>query len=207
MPKDNWCTLSREDFERALDEIGSAVGVTVNDLIDITEKARRHAQLRRTESLLVGDLMSRPVHTIKADASLGEAAAVLLSKRISGLPVVDVDGALVGIITEADFLSAVGVPCHLPTQNFWHTLAGMFAQPLPLHQPNENVRALMIYDVITTHPGQTLHQAIELMKHHRVNRLVAVDEQKSPIGMVTRSDLVRVFFQRIRGTGDTHAND
>ena len=134
--------------------------------------------------------------------TLGEAAAVLLSKRISGLPVVDAGKRLVGIITEADFLRAIGVPCHPPTHNFWQGLSGMFSQPLPLHQPNENVGALMVREVITMQPEQTLHDAVEAMKQYRVKRLVVVDGKHSPVGMLTRSDMVRVFFERIRETHD-----
>lgn len=200
MSEEKWCILAREDFEHALDDMGSVIDVSVNDLIQITEKARRHAQMRRTELVLVENLMSQPVQTIQAHASLGEAAGVLLSKRISGLPVVDATGRLTGIITEADFLSAVGVPCHPPTHNFWQTLSGMFSQPLQLHEPNENVGALMVSDVITAQPEQTLHDAVAAMKSHRVKRLVVVDGQRKPVGMLTRSDLVRVFFERIRET-------
>ena len=200
MSEDKWCALAREDFEYALDDMGNIVDVSVNDLIELTEKARKHAQLRHTESQLIEKLMSRPVRTIHADASLGEAAAVLLSKRISGLPVVDAGNKVIGIITEADFLTAIGVPCHLPTHNFWQTLSGMFSQPLHLHEPNENVGALMVSEVVTVKPNQTLHDAVEAMKTHRVKRLVVVDEKRSPIGMLTRSDLVRLFFQRITET-------
>jgi len=202
MSEEKWCTLSREDFEHALDNMGSIVDVTINDLIAITEKARKHAQLRRTESLLIEKLMTSPVQSIHADASLSEAATILLSERISGLPVVDPANHLIGIITEADFLCAIGVPCHQPAHNFWQGLSGMFSQPLPLHQPNENVGALMVRDVITVKPSQTMHYAVETMKQYRVKRLVVVDQHRKPIGMLTRSDLVRVFFERIRGTQD-----
>lgn len=201
MAEDPWCALSREDFEQALDEMGSVVDVTVNDLIQITDRARKHAQLRRTESMLIRNLMSRPVQTITADAPLSEAAHLLLTGRISGLPVVDRDDHLIGIITEADFLCAVGVPCHPPTHNLWQTLEGMFSQPLQLREPSENVGALMVVDVITVRPQQTLHEAVEAMKTHRVKRLVVIDNQRTPIGMITRSDLVRVFFERVRGKG------
>ena len=198
MSEDKWCTLAREDFEHALDDMGSLVDVSVNDLIKLTEKARKHAQIRHAEALQIDNLMSRPVHSIHADSSLGEAARVLLSHRISGLPVVDTDNRLIGLITEADFLNAIGVPCHLPSQNFWQTLSGMFSQPLHLHEPSENVGALMVTEVITIHPNQTLHEAVEAMKSHRVKRLVVVDKRHIPIGMLTRSDLVRVFFQRFQ---------
>jgi sulfide:quinone oxidoreductase len=207
MSEDPWFALSREDFEQALDELGSFVDVSVNDLIQITDKARRHAQLRRTESVLISNLMSQPVHTITPDQPLSEAAGRLLSARISGLPVVNKSNRLVGIVTEADFLCAIGVPCHLPTHNVWQTLENMFSQPLQLREPGENVAALMVIDVVTVQPDQTLHDAVEAMKKHRVKRLVVVDRHRVPVGMITRSDLVRIFFERMRDTKTAHPGE
>ncbi|MCP5428913.1 MAG: CBS domain-containing protein [Chromatiaceae bacterium] len=75
-----------EDFEHALDEMGSVIDVTVSDLIVITDKARKHAQMRRAESLRVRTLMTHPVHTVTPDAPLSTAAQLLLTHQISGLP-------------------------------------------------------------------------------------------------------------------------
>jgi CBS domain-containing protein len=148
--------------------------------------------------------MSQPVHTITPDKPLSEAAHLLLSAHISGLPVVDKNDHLVGIVTEADFLTAIGVPCHSPAHNVWQTLESMFSQPLQLREPSENVAALMVVDVVTVRPEQTLHDAVKAMKAHLVKRLVVVDQHRSPVGMLTRSDLVRVFFERIGGPKPLH---
>ncbi|HPQ26365.1 MAG TPA: CBS domain-containing protein [Gammaproteobacteria bacterium] len=205
MSEDNWCSLSREDFEHALDEMGSVIDVTVSDLIVITDKARKHAQLRRAESLLVRTLMSHPVHTVTPDATLSTAAHLLLTHQISGLPVVDHSNHVAGIITEADLLCAIGLPCHRATQSLWQTLEGMFSHPIELREPSETVSALMVTDVITAHPEQSIEEALELMKQHRVKRLVVIDQQRVPIGMITRSNLVRIFFDRMRKAGASDA--
>ena len=197
MSEDSWRSLSKEDFENALGEMSGIMDVSVNDLIQITEKARKYAQLRQTEALLVKDLMHHPVHTVHPETELREAAHLLVSARISGLPVVNADNYLLGIITEADFLSAIGLPCHRPTHNLWQTLETMFSRPLELREPSENVGALMTTEVICVRPEQSLHDALELMKSHRVRRLVVVDDKQTPIGMITRSDLVHVFFDRL----------
>ena len=201
MPDDNWCSLSREDFEHALDEMGSVIDVTVSDLIVITDKARKHAQMRRAESLRVRTLMTHPVHTVTPDAPLSAAAQLLLTHQISGLPVVDHLNHLAGIITEADLLTAIGIPCHRASQNLWQTLEGMFSHPIQLREPNETVSALMVTEVITIRPQQCIEEALESMKKHRVKRLVVIDEQRVPIGMITRSNLVRIFFDRMRKAG------
>lgn len=206
MPENEWCSLSREDFEHALDEMGAVIDVTVSDLIIITDKARRHAQLRHAEALLVSDLMTQPVKTVSPDTPLSEAAAMLLSDRISGLPVIDRLNRLVGIVTEADFLDAIGIPCHRPTHTLWQTLEGMFSHPIELRQPGETVSALMVTEVVTVRPEQNIDDVLNAMRSHRVKRLVVVDEQRMPLGMITRSDLVRVFFERIRNaSGDSTA--
>ena len=207
MAEDGWCTLTREDFEYALGEMGAVIDVTVSDLIQITDKARKHAQMRHAEALMVKNLMSQPVQTIMPDATLGEAAHLMLTLQISGLPVVDPLKRLVGIITEADLLNAVGVPCHHPAHNLWQTLEGMFSGPIQLREPSETVGALMVNEVVTVRPEQSLHDALDAMKAHRVKRLVVIDAERHPVGIITRSNLVRVFFERIREANDSPTSD
>lgn len=199
MSDDKWRSLAREDFEQALDEMGHVVDVSVNDLIEVTERARKHAQLRRRETVLVREVMSRPVTMVTAETRLSDAADHMLGQRISGLPVVDTGGRLIGLVTEADLLNAIGLPCHHPTQNLWQTLERLFgSRPPELHEPDETIASVMVHDVICVHPEQTLHDVLELMKSHRIKRVVVVDDNDAPIGMVTRSDLVRAFFNQQR---------
>lgn len=195
-------SLSREDFEQALDEMGHVLDVSVNDLMEVTDKARKHAMLRRKETILIRDVMSHPVTTVAPDTTLAEAADRMLSNRVSGLPVVEQDKRLAGIITEADFLCALGVPCHQRAQNLWQRLEEIFAARTPeLHEPGDNVASIMARHVVTARPEQILHDALELMKTHQVKRLVVVDEHNSPVGMITRSDLVRAFFRQLGRKG------
>ncbi len=56
----------------------------------------------------------------------------------------------------------------------------------------------MVENVITVRPEQTLHDVIEIMKHNRIKRVVVCDDARLVQGMVTRSDLVRIFFDRLR---------
>jgi CBS domain-containing protein len=58
-------------------------------------------------NLTIGEVMSKPTQTISPEATIGEAAEIMLSRKISGLPVVDADGRLVGIITESDIFRMV----------------------------------------------------------------------------------------------------
>lgn len=190
--------VSREDFINALKEIDTFVDISVDDLMELNRRAEKYARLRETESRRVADIMSTPVETILATCSLAEAAHLLVSKRISGVPVVDDQKQLIGIVTEADFLRALGVPAHHPTHSLWHTLESMFSHNIEIKEPDGCVADLMVTDVVSVTPEQSLHDVLELMKKNRIKRVIVCDKDRHVVGMITRSDLVRIFFDRIK---------
>lgn len=189
--------LEREDFINALKEMNTFTDVNVDTLMEIFDKAERHASLRTAGNIPVRNLMTHPVMTVHPDATLSAAARQLVTGRISGLPVVDGEQRLLGIITEADFLRALGVPSHHPTHNLWQTLESMFLHPVELHESDDLVSSLMISDVITVGPSATLHDVVSLMKKNRIKRVVVCDDDRRVLGIVTRSNLVRVFFDKL----------
>ncbi|MBI5040757.1 MAG: CBS domain-containing protein [Gammaproteobacteria bacterium] len=195
--------LTREDFVNALKEMGTFVDVTVDDLLELNSKAAKYARVRKTESLRIENLMTRSMITVAPDTSLADAAHLLVTNRISGLPVVDAQQHLLGIITEADFLRAMGVPSHQPNHSLWQTLEAMFAHQPEIREPTGRVADLMVENVISVKPEHTLHDVIEIMKHNRIKRVVVCDDAGRVQGMVTRSDLVRVFFDRLRRSQQT----
>jgi len=75
----------------------------------IYSSALRYARTRTMVAIPVSDLMTRDVVTIDPDADLKEAARRLSGLRISGMPVVDADNRVLGIISEGDLLSLAGV--------------------------------------------------------------------------------------------------
>jgi CBS domain-containing protein len=70
----------------------------------------------------------------------------------------------------------------------------MFNHGVQVREPEGRVADLMVSEVITIGPEQTLHEALDVMKHHHIKRLVVCDEARHVLGIITRSDLVRVFF-------------
>ena len=190
--------LIREDFVKALNELDTYIDITVEDLMDINARAEKYARIRLTENLLVANLMSQPVVTVQPDFSLAEAAHFLVANKISGLPVVDERKKLVGVITEADFLRALGVPGQRPSHSLWHTLEAMFSHHEEIMEPDASVADIMVTDVVTVGPQQTVHDVLEAMKTNKIRRVIVCDEAREVVGMVTRSDLVRVFFDRIK---------
>jgi CBS domain-containing membrane protein len=189
----------REDYERALRSMDTFVDIDADDLMTLAERAEHFAGQRAAEALSIRRVMGQPVHVVHPDTQMSEAAHLMVRERISGLPVVDEGGRLVGLITEADFLRGLGVPAHHPTQNLWQTLESLFhhlAHHAELEGPDDPVSKHMVRDLVCARPDQSLHQALALMKRHCVKRLPVCDQKRQVLGMITRSDLVRIFFDR-----------
>jgi len=196
-PHDHTKRPRRADFQLALQSMDTFIDITVDDLMALTQRAEQLASRRATEATGVARVMSQPVRTVQPHTPLSEAAHLMVSERISGLPVVDDAGHLVGIITEADFLRALGVPAHQPHHNLWQTLESLFSHLTrhgELEAPDDPVTEHMVKNVVCVHPEQELHDVIEVMKRNSVKRVVVCDQQHRVLGMVTRSDLVRIFF-------------
>ncbi len=196
----------REDYERALQSMDTFMDIEVNDLMTLAERAQYFAGQRATESLKVSRIMSHPVLVAREQTTMSDAAHLMVTQRISGLPVVDSDEQLVGIITEADFLRGLGVPAHHPTHNLWQTLESMFghlAHHAELEGPEDPVADHMVRDVVCTSPDHYVDDVLQLMKQHRVKRVLVCNGERHVVGMVTRSDLVRMFFDRyLRSDGN-----
>jgi len=189
----------RTDFQQALKSMDTFIDITVDDLMALSQRAEQFASRRDTEAIGVARVMSQPVRTVHPQTSLTDAAHLMVNERISGLPVVDDNDLLVGIITEADFLRALGVPAHQPHHNLWQTLESLFSHLRhhgELEAPNAPVTEHMVKHVVCVRPGQDLHAVIEVMKSNSVKRVVVCDDTRRVLGMITRSDLVRVFFDR-----------
>ena len=189
----------REDYEHALQSMETFMDIGVNDLMALAERAQHFAGQRAIGSHTISHIMSQPVRSVHPQTPMSEAAHMMVRERISGLPVVDDADHLVGIITEADFLRGLGVPAPQPAHNLWQTLESMFghlAHHAELEGPDDPVSAHMVRDVVCASPQNNVHDALDLMKHHRVKRLLVCDQARHVLGVVTRSDLVRLFFDR-----------
>ncbi len=187
----------RADFEQALRSMDTYIDITVDDLMALNRRAEQIAARQETENISVSRIMSQPVQSVLPTTPLHEAAHLMVAERISGLPVIDASGQLQGIITEADFLRALGIPSAQPNHNLWQTLESLFTHLRhhgELEAPNDPVSTHMATQIICVGPQADLHDVLEAMRHHRVKRLLVCDAQKKVQGIVTRSDLVRIFF-------------
>ena len=142
----------------------------------------------------VRDVMSAPVVTVPVDAPLKQVITVLLDHGITAAPVLDADGELVGIVTEADLLSrpAYGPGRSRPLQLVAQYFAGVDPQ-WPRKAEGLTAGDVMTTPVVTTHPSTDVHAAARHLLEHRVKSLVVVDDDGDVVGIVARRDVLRSF--------------
>ncbi|MGY3530037.1 CBS domain-containing protein [Bradyrhizobium embrapense] len=138
----------------------------------------------------VREIMSRNVITIDADASVIDAIKTMLSHHISGLPVVDRDGALIGMLSDGDFVRRVEVGTEKRRGRWLAMLAGTSQVALDFaRQHGRKVSQIMSPNPITIEEDTPLEQVVQLMESHGVTRFPVMRDKKL-VGMVTRTDFM-----------------
>jgi CBS domain-containing protein len=139
--------------------------------------------LRKSERR-VGEVMKSPALTIAATASLADAAHRMVEHGLKRLSVVGEDGRLVGMLARLDILKTMA-SVHLPHHSL-ETEHGR-ASAAPPHR----IADVMFHEVPTTGPQAALDEVIDLVVGSPAKRVVVVDPDHRPLGVVTDSDLVQ----------------
>jgi sulfide:quinone oxidoreductase len=149
-------------------------------------------QIRQARGTDIKDVMTREVVSVTRGTPLAEAAKLMAEHNVSGLPVTDIDGALVGILTEADFLSAMNVDGKPFVTDLFETIIRRRRAPKTM---GTIVDDLMTPDPVTLRPTDSLQRAIEVMDRNCIKRLVITDDKHHVIGVISRADLPRLFLR------------
>jgi CBS domain-containing protein len=137
------------------------------------------------------DIMSSPVVTVTPDASVADVAALLLEKRISGVPVVDSAGQIAGIISEGDLLRRVETDTERHRPHWLEMLLGRSGDAGSFIKSHASrVGDVMSHDVIASYPEASLREIAELMERHGIKRVPIVDGGRL-VGIVSRANLVQ----------------
>jgi CBS domain-containing protein len=147
--------------------------------------------------MIASDIMTREVKTIGPDATIAEAIAILLGARVSGLPVVDGLGCLIGVVSEGDFLhrAELGVVKRKPRWIEFLLGPGEIAESYVLSH-GRKVNEVMTHDVATVAESATLTEVIEVMDKRKVKRVPVVSGDRL-VGIITRADLLRALSANI----------
>lgn len=141
------------------------------------------------------DIMTREVMTVGPNASILEAGRMMLQHRVSGLPVVDAAGNIVGIVTEGDFLrrTETGTERRRPRWLEFIVGPGKLAVEYT-HASGRKVHEVMTESVHTISEDTPLEQVVYLMERHRIKRLPVL-RGPSLVGIVTRANLLRAVVR------------
>lgn len=145
------------------------------------------------------DIMTKEVITIKENDTVELAAKTLSENNLSGLPVVDVDNKIIGMITEGDLLRRVS---KIDGPSYIEILGGIF--PLErkkdfIDKINKSVgylvKDIMTEEIITVSEDTPYQEVATLMVTERINRIPVVDDEKRVIGIISRKDIMEHIFQ------------
>jgi len=144
-------------------------------------------------TMRVKDVMTRNVICIGADEAVLKAARLMLQNRISGLPVIDKDRELVGIVTEGDFLrrSELGTQLQRPKWLEFIVGPGRLAQEYT-HSSGRKVEDIMTPDPRTIGEAETLEAVVDAMERHHVKRL-PVTRGGRVVGIISRANLMHAL--------------
>jgi CBS domain-containing protein len=152
-------------------------------------------------------IMTRPVITVAPDANIVEAANAMLLNHISGLPVVDEAGKLVGIVSQGDFIRRAEIGTQRKRGRWLKFLVGPGGAASDfVHERGRKVGEIMTTEPCTVTENATLEDVVELMQRNNVKRLPVMRGDQI-VGIVTRTNLLRAVAGLARDVPDPTVDD
>jgi CBS domain-containing protein len=152
-------------------------------------------------------IMTRPVITVTPDTTIVKAANTMLYRHISGLPVVDAAGKLVGIVSEGDFIRRSEIGTQRKRGTFLKFILGAGKEASDfVHEHGGKAGEIMTPEPLTISEDADLEEIVELMEKHHVKRLPVMRGDKL-VGIVSRSNLLQAVASLARQIPDPTADD
>jgi CBS domain-containing protein len=150
--------------------------------------------------LLAKDIMTKKVITVNQDTSIEELSELLLGNNISGVPVVDNDGKVVGIVTEGDIIIK-DTNLHFP--RYFKLLDSIiyleslteFKNSLKKHFATK-VSEIMTTEIVSCTADTNIDDIASMMVENKINRVPVLTEDKKLEGIITRADIVKSMITR-----------
>ncbi len=152
-------------------------------------------------------IMTRPVITVSPETTIVEAANTMLQKHVSGLPVVNAAGKLVGIISEGDFIRRSEIGTQRRRGRFLRFILGSGKSATDfVHEHGRKVAEIMTTAPLTVTEDTALEEIVELMEKNNVKRLPVMRGEKI-VGVVSRANLLQAVASLARQVPDPTADD
>ena len=188
--------MADEDIIAAMKKMQGYIDITPADFMEIYRFAYNHAVDRIARSVSAEDVMTREVITVYEDTTLTETAERMAEANISGLPVVDRNHSVVGVISEKDFLGQMGVS---PVGSFMKVICQCLKNKGCLVLPirGKSAGEIMSAPAVTVAPARPLAEISKMFSDKQINRVPVVDSANRILGIVSRADMVKSFFARV----------
>jgi CBS domain-containing protein len=144
------------------------------------------------------DVMTSPVVSVEIDNTVSDAVRIMLTRRISGLPVVDKSGRLVGIVTEGDFLRRAETGTQRRRPRWLEFIVGpgrLASEYARTH--GRKIGEIMTADPVTVTEDTPLDEVVRLMERRQIKR-VPVMSGKTMVGLISRANLLHAFASAAR---------
>ena len=191
-PADNDSTeleLTDGDILDAMQHIPGYLDISTEDFRSIYHLAHRHALQRMFPGVTAGRLMRSPVPVLQPDATLDKAAATIAGSGYKGLPVVDANGYVTGMLTETDFLKC------LDTGNFLELLLKLLDDSFEFtHRFHETtVSTAMTRPAVTIGPDAGFVEILEAFHSHGGRSMPVVGNGGRLLGLLLRKDFLAAY--------------
>jgi len=140
-----------------------------------------------------GDVMTRNVVTVTPDTTVADLVTILLSRNISGVPVVDAAGLLVGIVTEGDLIRRTELGTERKRGGWLAFFTSTATMALDyVHSHGTKVQDLMTPEVVAVFRETPLVDIADMMEERHIRRVPVVEDGKV-VGIVSRPNLLRAW--------------
>ncbi len=148
---------------------------------------------RDEEELVARDIMVREVVTVVPETPVSEVRQTIITRGLSGFPVVDADNRVIGVVSESDIIfSAI----HQDAQLVDMLVNVIHPSDQAKKSPGETVAEIMTCPAITTGEDASLRDLSQILLDKKIKRVIIVDPDERPAGLVSRIDLVKAFDSR-----------
>lgn len=187
--------ISDDDVLEAMKTINGFLDITPGDFREIYVHAYRHSFERLRKSVKASQIMTSTVVFVQEDTSLLATAELLADKNISGLPVVNSSMNVIGVISEKDFLYAMGGG---ECRSFMGVINQCMKNKgcMAISFTGKTAADIMTTPPITVQPDTSVYELADIFEKRKVNRVPVVDSASKLVGIVTRSDIVQSCCMR-----------
>jgi CBS domain-containing protein len=189
--------ISDDDIYEAMKDIQGYLDITPADLKEIYRFAYRHALQRITQSVRAADIMTARVFSVTRETPLREVAELMAKEKISGIPVIDENAKVVGIISEKDFLAHMGSG---DKTHFMSVVAeclkGKGCVALPVR--SQKAEDIMTSPAVTVEESTAVIEIANIFTEKNINRVPVTDRNGGLIGIVSRADIVRASLMKAK---------